>query len=87
MDPAQDDMPKLQSKSPSRGQAESTAEVVPDTLTPAQNRRIFIKTNCIVLVIMMLASFIAFLDKVSMVTGRPPRCTSQIESNADQSGI
>lgn len=34
------------------------------TLTPAQHRRILIKTNCVVLVLMVTTSLMAFLDKV-----------------------
>ena len=43
----------------------SLRELSQTVLTPARNRRILIKTNAVVLTIMVLASTLAFLDKVS----------------------
>lgn len=40
------------------------ADLPEETLTPKQNRRLLIKTNSVVLTIMVLASLLAFLDKV-----------------------
>lgn len=40
------------------------------TLTPAQHRRILIKTNCVVLVLMVTTSLMAFLDKVRAMHSR-----------------
>lgn len=40
-------------------------DVETETLTPQQNRRMLIKINSVVLMTMILASTMAFLDKVS----------------------
>lgn len=55
-------MKENMSKLPADTQVEESAE---DTLTPQQNRRLFWKTNAVVLTILVLAMLMGFLDKVS----------------------
>lgn len=64
--------PETRPTSPSEGALGEVADLAGETLTKAQNRRLLIKTNCVVLVIMIVASLLAFLDKVR---GGIPRAT------------
>jgi len=63
---AKEKLPEVQ---PSRtGATEEMGEVgdiADQTLTPQQNRKLLLKTNGVILSIMVLASLIAFLDKAS----------------------
>ena len=52
------------------GESGDLTDLANEELTPAQNRRLLVKTNLVVLSIMMMASFLAFLDKVGHVANR-----------------
>lgn len=49
----------------SMAEAGEERDISEQVLTPSQNRKLLIKTNSVILVVMVLASLLAFLDKVS----------------------
>lgn len=64
-DTMKEQLAETQTSNSDMAQVGEVADLADQTLTPQQNRRILIKTNAVVLMIMVFASLLAFLDKVS----------------------